>query len=180
MLTSAATFGLGQEQADTIAHQSQALLYTNIASSVIVFAFITVKLSIATFLLRLVSSSLIQRITIIIPAAILVVIQLTGLVVVWFSCRPIAYSWDYSIQVGVCNTRLQYIMVLIAGLSLPLVEFFYASFAWYLIHGLQMPRTEKIVIGSCMSIGYLWVLLSLVIHLGLLSDTVMNMKFCFL
>lgn len=132
-----------------------ALLYTNIAQSVINFGLITVKLSIATFLLRLVSSSRAQKALIIVPVALLIAILLTSLVVLWFSCWPIAYSWDWDIVEGYCNTQLQFIVVLIAGLAVTLVEIFYATFSWYLIRGLQMPRTEKIVIGSCMSIGYL-------------------------
>lgn len=136
--------------------QSEAFLLINIAQTVISLATIFVKLSIAVFLYRLVSSNRRQKIAVAIPIALLIGILVATIGVLWFSCTPISYSWDVTtLDEGSCNDTLQFEILLAGGLSIVVVEVFYASFSWYLIRGLQMPKTEKAVIGTCMSIGYL-------------------------
>lgn len=150
-----ATFGVGRLEEDPEA-QSDAFLLINIAQTVVSLASIFVKLSIAIFLYRLVSSNRRQKIAVAIPTALLVGILVATICVLWFSCTPISYSWDVAgREKGACNDVLQFALILSGGLSIPLVEVFYASFSWYLIRGLQIPKTEKVVIGTCMSIGYL-------------------------
>lgn len=154
-LTAAATHGLGQNVSLTPGDQSRALLFVNIAQSILNLASITVKLSIAVFLYRLVSSNRPRKIAIIVPAVLLTLILLAAMAILWFSCTPLRYGWDWYVVGGHCDDSLQLIAVLTGGIAILVTEIFYASFAWFLIRGLQMPKTEKIVIGACMSIGYL-------------------------
>lgn len=155
LVTVAATFGVGQVMEDLQA-ESQVLLLINIAQSVVTFATILVKLSIALFLYRLVASNRRQKVAVIVPIVAMAVVLVVAIGVLWFTCTPISYGWDLTnTNGGYCNLSLQFNLLLAGGLSILLVEVFYASFSWYLIHGLQMPKTEKVVIGACMSIGYL-------------------------
>ncbi|KAJ4397469.1 hypothetical protein N0V93_001698 [Gnomoniopsis smithogilvyi] len=160
LVTVSATFGVGRLQEDPEA-QSDAFLFVNISQTVVSLASIFVKLSIAIFLYRLVSSNRRQKFAIAIPTIILIGFLLATVCVLWFSCTPISYNWDVTSRgEGSCNDMLQFEMLLAGGLSIPAVEVFYASFSWYLIRGLQIPKTEKVVIGTCMSIGYLSVICS--------------------
>lgn len=145
---------MGRIEADAEA-ESQAFLLINIAQTVVSFATIFVKLSIAIFLYRLVSSNRRQKIAIVVPTILFVAIIISTICVLWFSCTPISYNWDVaSMEQGTCNEALQFEFLLVGGLSIPVIEIFFATFSWYLIRGLQLPKTEKTVIGACMSIGY--------------------------
>lgn len=116
---------------------------------------ILVKASIAIFLLRIVASERTHKIAVLAPVVIMSVVVMIALLCLWFSCTPISYSWDLSIPGGQCNGEEQFVVALVAGLSIVVVEVFYASFPWLLVRKLQMPRKEKILVGSCMSFGYM-------------------------
>lgn len=136
--------------------QSRAFLLINSAQTVVSFSIISVKLSIAVFLYRLVSSNRRQKIAIVVPTILFIGVLLSAVCVLWFSCHPISYSWDVTSRGGgECDDALQFELLLAGGLAILLIEIFYATFSWFLIRGLQMPKTEKTVIGGCMSIGYL-------------------------
>lgn len=154
LVTVAATFGVGQVE-DDLETESKALLLINIAQTAVSLATIFVKLSIAIFLYRLVSSNRRQKIAVIVPVILLIIILLVAIGILWFTCTPISFGWDLTEGGGYCNGTLQFELLLTGGLAILLAEVFYASFSWYLIRGLQMPKTEKVVIGACMSIGYL-------------------------
>lgn len=157
LLTAAAPHGLGTQSSATLLlpDQSTAVLYVNIAQSVLNLASITVKLSIATFLYRLVSTNRAQRRAVVVPAALLTAVLVASMLVLWLSCTPLRYGWDLSVRWGYCNVTMQFVAVMLGGFAIVLVEIYYSSFAWYLIRGLQIPRSEMIVIGVCMSIGYM-------------------------
>lgn len=154
LVTVAATFGVGQVE-DDLETESHALLLVNIAQIVVSLATVFVKLSITVFLYRLVSSNRRQKIAVVVPIVLLIIVSIVAMAVLWFTCTPISYGLDLTLVGGYCNGTLQFDLLLAGGLSILVVEIFYASFSWYLIRGLQMPKTEKIVIGACMSIGYL-------------------------
>lgn len=156
LLTVSSTFGLGQQQVGEFTYDNtRALLLINIGQSVINFTAVMVKLSIALFLVRIVASNRAHKILIIVPVTIMSILITVAVVTLWFSCTPISYSWNISTPGGHCNGDEQFVVALIGGLSIVLVELFYASFPWYLVRQLQMPRREKILVGSCMSFGYL-------------------------
>ncbi|KAF3764184.1 hypothetical protein M406DRAFT_258120 [Cryphonectria parasitica EP155] len=170
LISVAATLGIGQLQTGPFtSDDSRALLLVNIAQSLIDAMAILVKVSIALFLLRIVASNRAHKIIIIVPAAIMSIIVAIALLCLWFSCTPISYSWDLSIPNGQCNGDEQFVVALLGGLSIILVEVLYASFPWYLVRKLQMPRREKILVGSCMSFGYLSALCSVYRLLALLD-----------
>lgn len=135
--------------------ESQALLYTNIGQSLITFAAILVKVSIAIFLLRLITASRGQQAAIIIPVVLMAIIVCISICMLWFACRPLSFSWDLTIADGVCNEEEEFVVGIVGCLSIILVELLYAGFPWYLIWRLQMPKREKMLIGICMSFGFL-------------------------
>lgn len=121
----------------------------------ITFTAIIVKLSIAVFLLRLITANKGQQAAIIIPVVLMGITVITALCVDWFACEPISFSWDLTITDGYCNGEVEFIVGIVGCLSMILVEIFYACFPWYLIWHLQMPKREKTLIGMCMSFGFL-------------------------
>lgn len=137
------------------ADTSHALLLVNIGQTIISVTAVVVKISIAVFLLRIVSTNRGQRIAIIIPVTLMGILVVVAACVLWFACTPVSYSWDITVPGGHCNPVLEFWAALVAGISIVIVEVFYASFPWYLIRGLQMPKREKILIGTSMSVGYM-------------------------
>lgn len=155
-MTVAAHFGLGRTMTDPAsAETSHALLLVNIGQTVTFVAVILVKISIAVFLLRIVDTNRGQSIAVIIPVTLMSIIIVVGAWLSWFSCIPISYTWDITVPGGHCNPVTQFWAALIPGISIVVVEVFYASFPWYLIYGFQMPKREKILIGTSMSFGYM-------------------------
>lgn len=77
------------------------------------------------------------------------------MVAVWASCSPVQFAWDPSIEDGTCNLMLQGALAIVTGGWTVIVDLWYAAMPWYLLWKLQMPRREKILIGSCMSFGVL-------------------------
>lgn len=156
LCTVASTHGLGQVQTTPPTDdESYALLLVNIAQSVINMNAVLVKLSIACFLLRLVPSNRLHKVILLLPVTIMSIAVIVGMVLLWLACTPIEYSWKLGIPGGYCNAEEEFVVALIGGLCIVLTEVFYASFPWYLIWPLQMPKREKILIGVCMSFGYL-------------------------
>lgn len=155
LCTVASAYGLGQPLSDpATSDQSFAQLLVNIAQCVININAIFVKLSIATFLLRLVSLSKGHTVILLAPAILMGAILLAATIALWFSCTPAWYPWTL-VPGGYCNGEEQFILGLLGGLSIVLAELFYASYPWYLIWNLQIPKREKFMIGVCMSLGYL-------------------------
>lgn len=156
LCTVASAYGLGLPLSDPPTDdQSYAQLLVNVAQTTINMTAIFVKFSIATFLLRLVPTSRAHHIALLLPAAVMTVIIIVALVLLWLSCTPVEYSWNLNAPDGHCNGEEQFILGLLGGLSIVVAEVFYASYPWFLIWRLQMPRREKIMIGVCMSFGYL-------------------------
>lgn len=156
LCTVASSYGLGQPlSSPPTADQSYAQLLVNVAQSVINTDAVLVKLSVAAFLLRLVPSSRAQRAVLVVPAALMSVLIVAAMVALWFACTPVEYSWTLGVPGGHCNEEEEFVVGLAGGLSIVLAEIFYASYPWYLIWGLQMPKREKFMIGACMSFGYL-------------------------
>lgn len=156
LCTVASTYGLGQPLSSPPSDdQSYASFLVNIAQSVINVDALIVKLSIAIFLMRLVPSNRTLRIVLFMPVTIMGVLIIAGMIILWLACQPIEYSWKLGVPNGKCNGEEEFIVALIGGLSIVLAEVFYASFPWYLIWRLQMSKREKILIGTCMSFGFL-------------------------
>ncbi|ROW04775.1 hypothetical protein VMCG_04897 [Cytospora schulzeri] len=170
LVTVAAYFGLGRTMTDPAsAETSHALLLVNIAQTVTSVTAILVKISIAVFLLRIVGTSRGQSLSVIIPVTLMGIIIVVATWLLWFACTPVSYSWDITVLAGHCNPVTEFWAALVSGVSIVVVEVFYASFPWYLIHGLQMPKREKILIGTSMSFGYISAICSIYRLLTLLK-----------
>lgn len=155
-MTVAARYGLGQEMTNPASEETKlALLLTNIGQSVTTVAAVTIKISIACFLLRIVGFNRTHKVAIILPVTLVALSVFISLWLVWFSCKPLSYVWDIAAPGGHCDDARQFWAGLVSGVLIVLVELWYASFPWYLIRGLQMPRREKILIGTSMSVSYL-------------------------
>lgn len=155
-MTVAAHYGLGRTMTDPASSDtSHALLLVNIGQTVTSVTVILVKISIAFFLLRIVGTNRGQSIAVIIPVTLMSIIVFVAAWVLWFACTPVSYSWDITVPGGHCNGVTEFWAALISGISIVVVEVFYASFPWYLVYGLQMPKREKILIGTSMSFGYM-------------------------
>lgn len=156
LVTVAARYGLGQEITNPASEEtSRALLLTNIGQSVTTVAAVTIKISIACFLLRIVGFNRTHKVAIILPVTLVALSVFISLWLVWFSCKPLSYVWDIAAPGGHCDDARQFWAGLVSGVLIVLVELWYASFPWFLIRGLQMPRREKILIGTSMSVSYL-------------------------
>ncbi|KAI3397110.1 hypothetical protein diail_11253 [Diaporthe ilicicola] len=156
LLTIAARYGLGQEMTDPASFEtSRALLLVNIGQTVTSVAIISIKISIACFLLRIVGANAAHQVAIIFPVTLMSLSVFTATWLLWFSCKPVSYSWDITAPGGHCDFYTQFWAALVSGAMIVIVELWYASFPWYLIHGLQMPKREKILIGTSMSISYI-------------------------
>ncbi|KAK2598648.1 hypothetical protein N8I77_012043 [Diaporthe amygdali] len=156
LMTVAACYGLGQTMTDPASFAtSRALLLVAVGQTVTAAAVISIKISIAFFLLRIVGVNTAHRVAIIVPVALMVLSVFVGAWLIWFSCTPVSYVWDITVPGGHCNPITQFWAGLVSGVMIIAVELWYASFPWYLIRGLQMPRREKILIGSSMSVSYI-------------------------
>lgn len=156
LVTVAARYGLGQEMTNPASEEtSRALLLVNIGQSITTIAAITIKISIACFLLRIVGVNRTHQVAIILPVTLVALSVFIALWLLWFSCKPVSYSWDITVPGGHCDAVTQFWAGLVSGVMIVVVELWYASFPWYLIRGLQMPRREKILIGTSMSVSYM-------------------------
>lgn len=156
LMTIAARYGLGQEMTDPASEAtSRALLLVNVGQTTTFIAVISIKISIACFLLRIVGANTAHQVAIILPVTLMSLSVFIAAWLLWFSCKPVSYSWDITVPGGYCDPVTQFWAGLVSGVMIIAVELWYASFPWYLIRGLQMPRREKILIGTSMSISYM-------------------------
>lgn len=126
-----------------------------IAQTMTCVAISSIKISIACFLLKMVGQNRAHQVLIVLPVALMVLALFISTWILWFSCEPLNYAWELSIPGGHCDSPRQALAVLVAGSTIALVELWYASFPWYLIRGLRMPKREKILIGTSMSMSYM-------------------------
>ncbi|KAI5917282.1 hypothetical protein F4810DRAFT_718066 [Camillea tinctor] len=147
-----ANFGLGRSvtEIDSLDDVARAILYGTIGQTLYLIGMVTAKISMALFLLRLVTT-LTDKIVIWIPTIVFIISALTSLIVFWLSCTPPAYLWDHRIDghcyidpgPGSLNSTIWSIIV----------DFWHTVFPWYLLWKLNMAIREKTVIAISMSFG---------------------------
>lgn len=156
LMTVAARYGLGQKMTDPASEEtSRAQLLVNVGQTVTSVAAISIKISIACFLLRIVGVNTAHKVAIILPVTLMSLSVFIAIWLIWFSCKPVSYIWDITVPGGHCDPLTQFVAPLVSFVMILVVELWYASFPWYLIRGLEMPRREKILIGTSMSISYM-------------------------
>ncbi|OHW92146.1 hypothetical protein CSPAE12_09156 [Colletotrichum incanum] len=128
-----------------------AILYEAIGTTILVFAIVVSKASLALFLLRLVNTR-IHQIVVLGPVIILFIFAVVSLLVFWFSCTPIEFLWNRFIPGGACHIDPGPISTA-AGAWSVVVDFWYAITPWALLWNVQMPRREKLLINVSMSLG---------------------------
>jgi hypothetical protein len=154
LITISSRHGFGQDVAAIPTREEEILarLTADSAQSLLVIGMVVAKTSQAFYLLRIAATRK-QKIVILTPDIILGVATPIAVIVLWVSCRPIAYAWDLSIEDGTCNLLLQGGFAIVTGAWAVIVDLWYAAFPWYLLARLQMPSRQKIMIGISMSFG---------------------------
>ncbi|KAK0740028.1 hypothetical protein B0T18DRAFT_201416 [Schizothecium vesticola] len=145
-------YGLGQSLwVLSLDNSSNAILWTYIANTFAIIGNALAKLSMGFFLLRVVQLRG-QKITIWILIAITSGTSATLVVLLWNQTTPRKTSWDPLRTPGTWNIQIQPMSVGLGGWS-SACDFFFAIFPWIFIWSLRMPRREKILLASGMSLG---------------------------
>ncbi|KAK1240372.1 hypothetical protein MKX07_004400 [Trichoderma sp. CBMAI-0711] len=160
MMTVASMYGFGRNIDDVLAIKgpvvgmesvTRAILYSAIGQTILVFGTILCKTSLALFLVRIVPDRR-NHIIIWVPNGFLATGIVASLFVFWFSCQPTNYLWDRRIPGGKCTIDPGPISMYAGAWSVT-VDLWYAAFPWYLLWNIQMPKREKRVIASSLSLG---------------------------
>ncbi|KAH0493329.1 hypothetical protein TgHK011_000003 [Trichoderma gracile] len=160
MMTISSMYGFGRNIDDVLAIKgpvvgmetvTRAILYSAIGQTILVFGTILCKTSLALFLVRIVPDRR-NHIIIWVPNGFLATGIVASLFVFWFSCHPTAYLWDRRISGGKCTIDPGPISMY-AGAWSVMVDFWYAAFPWYILWNIQMPKREKRVIATSLSLG---------------------------
>ncbi|WQF76438.1 hypothetical protein CDEST_01452 [Colletotrichum destructivum] len=152
MLTISSYYGFGRNVMEIETPDvPPAILYEAIGTTILVFAIVVSKASLALFLLRLVNTRL-HQIVVLGPVIILFLFAVVSLLVFWFSCAPIEFLWNRFIPGGVCHIDPGPISTAAGSWSV-VVDFWYAVTPWALLWNVQMPRREKLLINVSMSLG---------------------------
>ncbi|KAI8940708.1 hypothetical protein NX059_001974 [Plenodomus lindquistii] len=129
------------------------IIGTSVGASISCFASTFSKISFGVTLLRLTTGSLRWFVWFCIVSLFLV--MLPSALNTWIQCRPLAKTWDDSIE-GTCwpaNVTVNYGIFNAAWCAV--ADFALALIPWKLIWGLQLQMREKIGIGIAMSMGIL-------------------------
>ncbi|KAK4163039.1 hypothetical protein QBC43DRAFT_320440 [Cladorrhinum sp. PSN259] len=145
-------YGLGRslwglELPDT----SHAIMWTYIANSFVISGNAIAKLCMGFFLLRVVPHKR-QKAAIWFLIVVTVATSTTLIVMLWNQTTPRRTAWDPLRTPGVFNISIQPMNVGLGAWS-SACDFFYAIFPWLFIMSLRMPRREKIILASSMSLG---------------------------
>ncbi|KAK4237261.1 hypothetical protein C8A03DRAFT_44871 [Achaetomium macrosporum] len=147
-------YGLGRSFCTlTLDDSSNAIFWTYVANTFAVTGNAMAKLSMGSFLLRVVQARA-QK------AALWSLIFVTAatstalVVMLWNQTTPIKTSWDPLRTPGTWNIQIQPMSVGL-GVWSSICDLFFAIFPWLFIWPLHMSRREKIVLASGMSLGVL-------------------------
>ncbi|KAJ4286562.1 hypothetical protein N0V88_007984 [Collariella sp. IMI 366227] len=145
-------YGLGESFWKlTLDQSSDAIFWTYVANSFAITGNAVAKLSMGFFLLRVVQLRW-QK------AALWLLIFVTGAtsialtIMLWNQTTPVNASWDPLRVPAKWNIKIQPMSVGLGAWS-SICDFFFAIFPWMFIWSLHMPRREKIMLASGMSLG---------------------------
>jgi len=130
---------------------SDAIFWTYIANTMVITGNCLSKLSMAFFLLRVVQLRG-QKIALWILVGITAATSFALAVMLWNQTTPRKASWDPLRTPGQWNIQIQPMSVGLGAWS-SACDFFLAIFPWMFIWSLHMPRREKIMLASGMSLG---------------------------
>ncbi|KAK5653445.1 hypothetical protein OQA88_8931 [Cercophora sp. LCS_1] len=145
-------YGLGQSfWGLSIDNSSNAILWTYVANTFAITGNAMAKLSMGFFLLRVVQLRG-QKIALWILITVTSGTSFALAVMLWNQTTPRKASWDPIRTAGKWNIQIQPMSVGLGGWS-SVCDFFFAIFPWLFIWSLRMPRREKIMLASGMSLG---------------------------
>lgn len=145
-------YGLGQSLwILDLNNSSNAIFWTYVANSFAITGNAMAKLSMGFFLLRVVQLRG-QKIALWVLIAVTAGTSIALTIMLWNQTTPVKMSWDPLRTSGKWNIQIQPMSVGLGGWS-SICDFFFAIFPWMFIWSLRMPRREKIMLASGMSLG---------------------------
>lgn len=145
-------YGLGQSfWTLEIADSSNAIFWTYVANTFAITGNAMAKLSMGFFLLRVVQLRG-QKIALWVLITVTAGTSFALTVMLWNQTTPVKASWDPLRTPGTWNIQIQPMSVGLGGWS-SACDFFFAIFPWMFIWSLRMPRREKVMLASGMSLG---------------------------
>ncbi|KAK4186509.1 hypothetical protein QBC35DRAFT_412650 [Podospora australis] len=132
-------------------NQSDAIFWTYIANTFAITGNAASKLCMGFFLLRVVQLKG-QKAALWILIIVTVGTSATLIVMLWNQTTPRKASWDPLRTMGVWNLDILPMNVGLGAWS-SACDFFFAIFPWLFIMSLRMPKREKILLASSMSLG---------------------------
>lgn len=155
-ITIAATYGFGQPFA-AIPNRSDAtrgILWEVGGQTILAIGVWLSKTSLASFLLRL-GANTPRRAVLVAPCVVLGLATLLAVALLWTMCRPVAFFWDRTLpQGGSCSSTGEYASI-VAGAVSVLCDFWYAAYPWFMLWNVRIPRREKLLVQSSLSLGVL-------------------------
>ncbi|KAK0718987.1 hypothetical protein B0T21DRAFT_404330 [Apiosordaria backusii] len=130
---------------------SRAIFWTYVANTFAISGNALAKLCMGFFLLRVVQLKG-QKLVLWFLIVVTVATSVTLVVMLWNQTTPRKASWDVLRTPGEWNIQIQPMSVGLGGWS-SACDFFFAIFPWLFIMWLKMPRREKILLASGMSLG---------------------------
>ncbi|KAI1122825.1 hypothetical protein F5Y10DRAFT_270690 [Nemania abortiva] len=162
LIQASAEFGLGRDTSDINSEDdiTRGILCELIGQTFLIAANITSKLSVGYFLLLLDQDRKYRKYIYPPVIAFAISVAVTTLIS-WFSCRPIAYSWDRRLN-GHCDIS-PIPTALIAGTLSVIVDLWYAGLPWYMLvwdkkkfkQRNLIAERQRIGISVCLSLGIL-------------------------
>ncbi|KAK3343475.1 hypothetical protein B0T25DRAFT_300146 [Lasiosphaeria hispida] len=130
---------------------SNAIFWTYVANTFAITGNAMAKLSMGFFLLRVVQLKG-QKIALWLLIVVTAGTSTALTIMLWNQTTPIKASWDPLRTPGKWNIQIQPMSVGLGAWS-SACDFFFAIFPWMFIMSLRMPRREKIMLASGMSLG---------------------------
>ncbi|KAB5549610.1 hypothetical protein GE09DRAFT_1174508 [Coniochaeta sp. 2T2.1] len=145
-------YGLGKDfWTLAIEDSSEAIFWTYVANSFAITGNALAKLSMGLFLLRVVQLRW-QKIALWALCIITAGTSSALTIMLWNQTTPIKASWDPLRTPGKWNVQIKPLSVGL-GVWSSACDFFFAIFPWMIIWSLRMPRRDKIMLASGMSLG---------------------------
>ncbi|KAH8900234.1 hypothetical protein GQ53DRAFT_709630 [Thozetella sp. PMI_491] len=130
---------------------SDAIFWSYVANTFAITGNAMAKLSMGLFLLRVVQVRW-HKIALWVLVFITASTSFALVVMLWNQTKPVKASWDPLRTPGVWVIQIQPMSVML-GVWSSICDFFFAGFPWLVIWSLNMPRREKIMLASGMSLG---------------------------
>ncbi|CAJ2504665.1 Uu.00g120590.m01.CDS01 [Anthostomella pinea] len=145
-------YGLGRSFYElSIDDSSDAIFWTYVANSFAIIGNAMAKLSMGLFLLRVVQARW-HKIALWGAVVVTSATSIALTIMLWNQSTPVKASWDPLRTPGTWDIQIQPMSVGL-GVWSSICDFFFAIFPWLFLRSLHMPRREKVMLASGMSLG---------------------------